>query len=484
MTRAVSGVMATQAGKKAGQSRGPARCRVVPWRVQGHEGMGLMNVGDNGLPHPARRGSRPRLHRDSQAPNDHPAAPRGSRRRRASIELGAFFMGICRRRLFACVASTAVAVSAGVGLVGSTPAAQALSRAAHPGYQTNGRVTSIVTVGNTVFIGGDFTSVRPSGTAAGAPGVARQHLAALRLDNGRLRAWKPATNGGVSALASSPNGRTLFVGGDFTRLNGSKRHNLGALSTRTGTIRHFKAGTNGQVLAIAATRHRVYLGGMFTRIKGTKRQHLGATDRHGRLLQRWKPRASGPVRSIAMSRNRRSVYVGGDFSAINRHRNQHVAVIGAMSGKVARWRHHPGYAVWDIVVHKKRVYLGGNGVGGRVGAFTRGGRQRWTVQADGGVQAIAYLHGKVIAGGHFYNICVGVSPGSTPGFDCPQVQAHRSHLVALRHKGGRVTAWNPTANSILGVFARPREAGPCSQAATSPESTQRSSRGSPALRDR
>jgi hypothetical protein len=122
-------------------------------------------------------------------------------------------MGIFRIRLCACAVSAAVAVSAGVGLVGSTPAAHALSRAAHPGYQTNGRVTSIVTIGNTVYIGGDFTSVRPPGTAAGAPGVARQHLAAFRLDTGRLRAWKPATNGVVSALASSPNGRTLFVGG-------------------------------------------------------------------------------------------------------------------------------------------------------------------------------------------------------------------------------------------------------------------------------
>ncbi len=33
-------------------------------------------------------------------------------------------------------------------------------------YQTNGRVDAIVTVGTKVYIGGDFTSVRPAGSAA------------------------------------------------------------------------------------------------------------------------------------------------------------------------------------------------------------------------------------------------------------------------------------------------------------------------------
>jgi len=92
-------------------------------------------------------------------------------------------------------------------------------------------------------------------------------------------------------------------------------------------------------------------------------------------------------------------------------------------------------------------------VGGRVGAFTPTGRPRWAVQTDGGVQAIASIGRKIVAGGHFYNVCVGVSPGKTPGFDCPQVKAHRPHLLALSAKKGNLKAWSPRANSILGVFA-------------------------------
>jgi len=341
----------------------------------------------------------------------------------------------------------------GLPLAGPVPSADALSQDVDPGFQTNGRVTSIVTVGNTVYIAGAFTTLRPAGAPEGSGGVPRNHLAALGADNGNLRSWNPETDGTVSALALSPNGRTLYVGGHFAELNGKPRHNLGAVSTKTGKTKRFRADTNAPVLALTATKSTVYLGGVFTRIKAKKRNHVGAVNRTGHVVSRWRPRASGVVRSLAMSRDRHKVYVGGDFTAINRHRNEHLAAIGAVSGKVAKWKRHPGYAVWDIEVRKHRVYLGGNGTGGRVGAFTPLGKQRWAVQTDGGVQAIAYIGGKVVAGGHFEDVCVGVSPGPTPGFNCPQVQAQRLHLLALSHKKGKLKGWNPPANSQMGVFA-------------------------------
>ena len=49
-------------------------------------------------------------------------------------------------------------------------------QAPDPSWQTNGRVRAIVYSGTTVYIGGEFTEVRPPG--GGAP-VARNHLAAI-----------------------------------------------------------------------------------------------------------------------------------------------------------------------------------------------------------------------------------------------------------------------------------------------------------------
>ena len=190
---------------------------------------------------------------------------------------------------------------AGLVLVGPVPSAQALSQEVDPGYQTNGQVNSIVTVRNTVYIAGDFTSVRPAGAAPGTPGVARSNLAAFRADTGALRAWNPGTDGEVTALALSRNGRTVYVGGDFDTLSGATRHNLGAVSAKTGAATRYRANTNGEVLAIAAGKKRVYVGGSFTTVRNKAHKRLAATKLNGRVIKRWKPGADSSVRTIALA---------------------------------------------------------------------------------------------------------------------------------------------------------------------------------------
>ena len=55
-------------------------------------------------------------------------------------------------------------------------------------WQTNGRVETVVVSGSTAYLGGDFTSVRPSGDPAGTGEVARNHAAAINLETGRAPA--------------------------------------------------------------------------------------------------------------------------------------------------------------------------------------------------------------------------------------------------------------------------------------------------------
>jgi hypothetical protein len=50
-----------------------------------------------------------------------------------------------------------------------------------PTWQTNGRVNVITVSGSTAYLGGQFTSLRPSGAAAGTGEVTRNHLAAISL---------------------------------------------------------------------------------------------------------------------------------------------------------------------------------------------------------------------------------------------------------------------------------------------------------------
>lgn len=357
-----------------------------------------------------------------------------------------------RRRLPHAVLA-ATLLLAPLSAVAATQSAHAtsprLARTSTPTYQTNGRVTAILVVKNTVYIGGDFTAVRPPGAASGAQEVARAHLAAFRVDTGRLRSWNPHPNGSVAALAASADGRTIYVGGSFTKLAGAHRHNVGAVAVRTGRATPFRANTDGPVLALCRSWSRLYVGGSFSKVKRQARHHVAAVDVHrrGRLIASWHPRPNSTVRSIRTAVHGTRVYLGGQFSKVNKHWGPYLAKVSS-DGKLLPWWHHPGFPVWSMVVGPHRVFAGGNGPGGHIIAFTPRGKKLWRVDADGGVQTIAKIHGGIVAGGHFRNVCDGMIRG-----DCVNVISSRNKLMSVNPLTGALNRWNPSANSGMGVFA-------------------------------
>jgi len=70
-------------------------------------------------------------------------------------------------------------------------------------WQTNGRVQTIVVVGSTAYVGGEFTSVRPSGSPLGTGEVVRNHAYAVNVQTGALLPWDPNTNNTVQSIVVS-----------------------------------------------------------------------------------------------------------------------------------------------------------------------------------------------------------------------------------------------------------------------------------------
>src|SRR5687767_6419045 len=83
-------------------------------------------------------------------------------------------------------------------------------------WQTNGTVWALAYAGGVVFAGGDFTSVRPPGAAAGTADVPRQNLAAFDASTGALLETFAghAFDAEVRALATSPDGKVVYAGGN------------------------------------------------------------------------------------------------------------------------------------------------------------------------------------------------------------------------------------------------------------------------------
>jgi len=96
--------------------------------------------------------------------------------------------------------------------------------------QVNGRVLGLQVGGSSVYAGGSFTT---------SGGVSQPHLAKFNATTGaKDTAFTGATdaNGEVDALALSPDGTRLAVGGTFNNLSGVSRTGMGLVSSTTGAV--------------------------------------------------------------------------------------------------------------------------------------------------------------------------------------------------------------------------------------------------------
>ncbi len=99
--------------------------------------------------------------------------------------------------------------------------------------KVNATVRTITATANSVYFGGDFTSVNSQ---------PRARLAQVTTA-GALTAWAPTADKPVRASVLSPDGSALVVGGDFDTLNGGGSHALGIVDSTSGaTVRAYPLG--------------------------------------------------------------------------------------------------------------------------------------------------------------------------------------------------------------------------------------------------
>jgi hypothetical protein len=98
---------------------------------------------------------------------------------------------------------------------GTTPAT--VSADALPTVQIDGVVWSQAIVGTTVYAGGKFTTARPAGAAPGTRTVRRSNLLAYDIRTGVLKTtFAPTLNGQVLSVVAAPDGKRVYVAGEFT----------------------------------------------------------------------------------------------------------------------------------------------------------------------------------------------------------------------------------------------------------------------------
>jgi hypothetical protein len=136
----------------------------------------------------------------------------------------------------------------------------------------DGTVHAITMVGDTVLVGGTFTEVTD---ASGRLRFDRRYLLAFSARDGRISPLRVELDGPVYALAPGPNG-TVYAGGGFRTVNGTRQRGLTQLRLDTGgRVPEFRAAINwGRVAALASHGGWVYLGGTFTAVNRSPRAGL------------------------------------------------------------------------------------------------------------------------------------------------------------------------------------------------------------------
>ncbi len=179
--------------------------------------------------------------------------------------------GLRRRAL---VAVAAVIALVGTGAVVDSadavdlPVAQSTVVTATPSKATpnvmDGVVYAIGQVGTQMFLGGSFTTVQDQGSTTT---LNRTEVLAFDAATGTVSTtFAPTLDGTVEAIYPGPVANTVYIGGFFDTVNGTKSKGIALLDTTTGALVSGWKPTalNGAVYTIATAAGHVLIGGSFT----------------------------------------------------------------------------------------------------------------------------------------------------------------------------------------------------------------------------
>jgi hypothetical protein len=210
-----------------------------------------------------------------------------------------------------------------------------------PTWQINGVVWSQAVVNNVVYATGSFTKARPPGVAAGGAGeVDALNVFAYDITTGnRVASFSHSLNGQGRVVTASADGSKIYVGGDFTAVDGVARGHVAAFNTATGALDPtFKANVSSEVRALATTGTTLYIGGTYGSVNGTARKNLSAVSTSTGSLLPWAPKAdNGTVWAMVLSPDRSRVIVGGSFTTLSGQSAYGMGALDASSGANLPW---------------------------------------------------------------------------------------------------------------------------------------------------
>ncbi len=303
------------------------------------------------------------------------------------------------------------------------------------GYRVNGRVLATKIVGNTVYLGGEFTAaIAPNGST-----TPRNHIAAFSAVDGSLLAFTADIDQRVRSMELTAG--KLFVGGDFNTVSGVARRRLVALDPTSGAVDPWNIYVGSNVHSIKSDGTNLYLGGVFTYVVNAPRLKVAAVNIATRqLVPNFAPQPNGHVFSMALSPDNSKIYLAGNFTAIGAVTRNYVAEISTATGQTTSLATDETDQVLaiDIATDGSKLFAGVGGAGnGADGISTSTGARLWRHHTDGDVQAVRAFGTNAYFGFH-------------DGYQANQT----IKILGVDQASGAIDAtWNLSVVGFWGLFA-------------------------------
>ncbi|MBV8036478.1 hypothetical protein [Roseateles sp.] len=292
-------------------------------------------------------------------------------------------------------------------------------------WVTNGEVltTALSADGKTLFIGGAFTRV---GKRSGSFVPLDATTAAVKphaVVNGQVAVQLPDGNGG------------WYIGGNFSSVAGVARNNLAKLRSDGTLDTTFIAQPRSAVKGLALIGNTLYIGGAFG---------LAALDASTGAIRPWQVALNGPVAQIASLDN--TVYFGGTFDVVNGVKRTCLAAVDGTTGTLAAWSPEPRRDnntpdIRRIVASGSTVYVGGT-------FSAMGGKNRMSVAALDATSGAALSWDAALASPNgivnVYDLAVDGAVVYVGGEFSTAGGAQRASIAALDAVSGAALPWSPS----------------------------------------
>lgn len=306
-------------------------------------------------------------------------------------------------------------------------------------------IHTVVASGNTVYIGGRFTTIG---------GAARSSIAAVDAISGSALAWDAAigSDNGVSEVRTIvPDGATLYIGGSFSSAGGQVRSGLAALDRGSAAALLWDAGLTldadspALVTALAVNADRVFIGGQFKLPGSATATRSAALAKHNAEALPWLDAGDQHAAITQLGVGGSQVFVGGSFAVLGAKSRNHVAAIDLTSGQVTDWDPNAPNLTGDASSGGVRQLLVAGSTVYAAGSFSRiGGADRPGLAALDGATGIALAWNPQIAGS-VYAMAASSTTLYVSGTVTTVNGQPRSGLAAFDLVSGQPTTWAPSA---------------------------------------